>query len=293
MLKENYSGTDDYDIGYAKADDYDIDGFASDDFMEDDSQTDSPKTDYPRKKGAPVTKIIRNATVTSVFLISGFLIILLAYSHFFIAGGRNFSGEWTANLDMTQQAAVNAIDWLQDIEGVSVSLEDLALSTQELTIQVELDMEQTARFKGTFHCHILPESYEACNQAAYEALAMSFRELLGERLRMSGYEGDIGQEAVEALVEETFGMSTVSYLMAYGPALLPSLEELQDRYDGSGTYEVTEDVFIRQFDADEETVSREEAYLRKDGNLVLTKKADSAASGSFFAQYPVIYTLNR
>ncbi|MCM1534814.1 MAG: hypothetical protein NC126_02690 [Clostridium sp.] len=293
MLKENYSGTDDYDIGYVKADDYDIDGFEADNLKAEDSQTDPPKTDYPRKKGAPVTKIIRNATVTSIFLISGFLIILLAYSHFFIAGGRNFSGEWTANLDMTQQAAVNALDWLQEIEGVSVSLEDLALSMQELTVQVKLDMEQTVRFKGTFQCHILPESYEACNQAAYEAFAMSFRELLGERLRMSGYEGDIGQEAVEALVEEAFGMPTVSYLMTYGPALLPSLEELQARYDGSGTYEVTEDVFIRQFDADKETVSKEESYLRKEGNLVLTKQANSAAHGSFFTQYPVIYTLNR
>lgn len=323
MLKGNYTGTDDSEAGYSTADysvtdDYDIDDFGSDNpeadyfkndyssgdnpeadklaedyFGKEDFRTDYPKAGYSRTKGASITKIMKNATVTFLFLMSGLLLILLIYSYFFNAGGRNFSGEWTAELNVTEQAAVRALDWLQDIEGVSVSLEEVESYMKGLTIQVNLTMKQTARFQGNFQCYIVPESYEACNQAAYEAFAISFRELLGERLRMSGYEGDTSQEAVEALVTETFGMSSVSYLMSCGPALLPSLEELQTRYDGSGTYEVTEDIFIRQFDAGGEDTPKEEYYLRKDDNLILTKEADSAASDSFFTNYPVIYTLSR
>lgn len=323
MLKGNYTETDDFEADYSRADDsvtddYDIDDFGADNskaddfkngyssgnnfeadnpaedyFGKEDFRTDYPKAGYSRTKSASITKIMKNATVTFLLLMSGLLLILLIYSYCFNAGGRNFSGEWTANLDMTEQAAVRAIDWLQDIEGVSVSLEEVESYMKELTIQVNLAMKQTARFQGGFRCYIVPESYEACNQAAYEAFAMSFRELLGERLRMSGYEGDTGQEAVEALVTETFGMSTVSYLMSCGPALMPSLEELQARYDGSGTYEVTGDIFIRQFDAGGEDIPKEEYYFRKDDNLILTKEADSAASDSFFTNYPVIYTLSR
>lgn len=323
MLKGNYTGTDDSEAGYSRADnsvtdDYNIDNFGADNpeadyfknsyssednyeadnpvedyFEKEDFRTDYPKAGYSRTKGASIAKIMKTATVTFLFLMSGLLLILLIYSHFFIAGDRNLSGEWTADLDMTERAAVTALDWLQEIEGVSVSLEDMESYMQGLTMQVNLAVEQSARFKGTFHCHILPDSYEACNQAAYEAFAMSFRELLGERLRMSGYEGDTSQEAVEALVTETFGMSTVSYLMTCAPALLPSLEELQNQYDGSGTYEVTEDVFIRQFDIGGEDALRKEGYIRKGDNLILTKEADSEAFGSFLANYPLIYHLNK
>ncbi len=113
---------------------------------------------------------------------------------------------------------------------------------QDLTIQVNLTLEQTVRSEGTFQCYVLPESYDACNQAAYEAFAMAFQELLTERLRMAGYTGGTDREALEALVTETFGMSTVSYLMSNGPALLPALEDLQVQYDGRGTYETAEGI---------------------------------------------------
>ena len=59
---------------------------------------------------------------------------------------------------------------------------------------------------------ILPESYEACSQAAYEAFALAFQSLLAERLRMAGYTGGTDGESIEALVNETFGMSPVAYL---------------------------------------------------------------------------------
>ncbi len=142
---------------------------------------------------------------------------------------------------MTQQAAVTAFSWLQDIEGVSVTLEEMEVCMQDLTIQVNLTFEQTSHSKGTFHCNVVQESYDACRQAAYEALAASFHELLAERLSMAGYTGSMDGEAMEALVTETFDvhrcLSDVLYL-----ELLPPPEELQAHYDGSGTYETAEDI---------------------------------------------------
>lgn len=238
-------------------------------------------------------KIIKNVILTLLILTLSISTAFLAYLHFFRSDDRELSGEWTANLDMTQQAAVTALSWLQEIEAVSISLEDMEAYMQDLNIQVDLTLEQTDRFKGTFHCNVLPESYDACNQAAYEAFAMAFQELLTQRLQMAGCMDSIDKEAMEALVTETFGMSTVSYLMSYGPALLPSLEDLQAQYDGSGTYEATEDILTRQFDIGGVFTTKIEYYIRKDFNLILFDEIGSDSAEPFSDYDPVMYTLKQ
>lgn len=238
-------------------------------------------------------KTLKNTIFILLLLTLSVSTVFLAYLHFFASGDRDLSGEWTGELDMTQQAAVTALDWLRDIEAVSISLEDMESYMQDLTIQVNLTMEQTDRFEGTFCCSVLPESYDACRRAAYEAFAEAFQALLTERLRMAGYTGSMEKEDIEALVVETFGMSTVSYLMSCGPALLPSLEELQAEYDSSGTYQTAEGILIRQFDAGASGAVRTERYIRRESDLILLEEADSSAAGAFFSQYPVIYTLKQ
>ena len=144
---------------------------------------------------------------------------------------------------------------------------------QKLTIQIGLDLEAATDSEGAFRCGILPESYSVCEQAAYEAFAAVFRELLAERLRMADYTGGTGEEDIEALVTETFGMSTVSYLMTYGPALLPSLVDLQAQYDGSGTYEAAEGILTRRYD---NGTTRAENYVWENSGLILMEEEDSA-----------------
>lgn len=229
-------------------------------------------------------KILKNIVLTVLFLFLITSTALLAYLHFFSADDKDLSGNWTAKLDMTNQSAVTALGWLQDIEAVTISLEDMETYMQNLTIEVHLTMEQTANAAGTFHCNILPESYDACNQAAYEAFAAAFEDLLIERLYMAGYTGNTDKESIEELVAETFGMSTVSYLESCGPRLLPPLEDLQAQYDGSGTYKTAEDILTRQYDEGQTVTTKTEYYIRKGSSLILSEEAD-------FDHSPVIYTL--
>lgn len=238
-------------------------------------------------------KTMKNVIVVLLLLTLSVSTAFLAYLHFFASGDENLTGEWTAELDMTRQAAVTALSWLQDIEGVSVSLEDVETYMQNLNIRVDLTFEQTARSEGTFRCSVLPESYDACKQDAYEAFAVVFRDLLVQRLRMAGYAGATDEEAIEALVVETFGMPTVSYLMFYGPELLPSLEELQAQYGGSGVYETAEGILTRRFDTGGAAYASAERYIRQDSSLVLSEESDAGVSGFSSAYYPVIYTLRQ
>lgn len=233
-------------------------------------------------------KGLRTVLLTLLILTLSVFSATLAYLHFF-ATDEVLSGEWTADLDVTEQAAAQALCWLRDIEAVSLSLEEMESYMQGLNIQVELDLEQTSRSQGQFRSRVVPESYEACKEAAYEAFALAFQKLLTKRLHMAGYMGGTDRESMEALVTEAFGMSTVSYLMSCGPALLPSLEELQAAYDGSGSYEVAEGVLIRQFDAGG-AVTRE-SYLRKDAVLVLSEEDNGDPAGALEDWYPFVYTL--
>ena len=217
-------------------------------------------------------KVIKNTILFLLILTLSISTAFLAYLHFFRSDDRSLAGEWTAELDLTEQAAVAAFIWLQDIEAVSVSFKDVESGMQKLSIQVNLDLEASTDSEGIFRCGILPESYNVCEQAAYEAFAESFRELLAERLRMAGYTGGTDKEDLEALVTETFGMSTVSYLTTYGPALLPSLEDLQAQYDGSGTYEAAEGILTWRYD---NGTIKTENYVREDSSLVLSEEENS------------------
>ena len=62
---------------------------------------------------------ILNFMVLAVLLPALLTATVLTYLHFFAPGTR-ISGKWTASLDMTDQAAVTAIGWLQDIEGIDI-----------------------------------------------------------------------------------------------------------------------------------------------------------------------------
>ena len=221
-------------------------------------------------------KVIKNTILLLLLLSLSISTAFLVYLLFLKSDGRSLSGEWTAELDLTEQAAVEAYIWLQDIEAVPVSLEDVESCMRELTIQVNLNLEATTKFEGTFHCGILPESYNVCEQAAYEAFADIFRELLAERLRMSGYTGGTDKDDLEVLVTETFGMPTVSYLMTYGPVLLPSLEDLQAQYDGSGTYEAAEGILTWRYD---NGTARTDNYVWDNFSLVLAGEEDSDGQG--------------
>lgn len=238
-------------------------------------------------------KIIKNTVLVILFSVLIIFAVYWAYLRFYASDDKNLSGEWTANLDMTEQAAVTALGWLQDIEAVSISIQDMESYMQDLTIELHLTLRQTDRSTGTFDSSIQPESYAACSQAAYEAFATVFQDLLAERLRMAGYTGSMDEGAVEALVMETFGMSTTSYLMSCVPNLLPPLEDLQAQYDGSGTYEISEDILTRQFDSGQLVRTKTERYLRKDSTLVLTEDTNSTALSYFTDRYPIQYTMRQ
>ena len=110
---------------------------------------------------------------------------------------------------------------------------------------------------------------------------------------MAGYTGSTDEEALEALVVETFGMSTEEYLAASVPGLLPLFDTLQARFDGGGIYEITEGVLTRRFEEEGTVVTRTETCIRQDGQLILLEETGADSSVVSSDEYPVVYTLRQ
>lgn len=66
-------------------------------------------------------KTTKNVALILLFLTLSVLLALMIYLHFFASENQGISGQWTTEVNMTEQAAATAFLWLQDIEGVSVS----------------------------------------------------------------------------------------------------------------------------------------------------------------------------
>ena len=81
--------------------------------------------------------------------------------------------------------------------------------------------------------------------------------------------------------------------MTCGPKLLPSLEDLQAEYDGSGTYEAADGILTRQFETGQGVGTRVEYYIRQDGILVLSEELGSVPAGFSADDYPVMFTLKQ
>jgi len=166
-------------------------------------------------------------------------------------------GTWRMQADFTVQARERANGWLRGAELGERA--DAAAYLEPVQIPVELKLRED----GTWTREADTEKLAAAEAAARKALAAALGELVCLRIRDAGRPEETAAGA-EKRIEAALGMSAEDYLAAYGPALLPTAEELRASYDGSGGYTV-EGPYLR--------LEGQEAarYLADDGLLVLRR----------------------
>ena len=167
----------------------------------------------------------------------------------------NLSGRWQMELDVTDQACMRANAWLHEAgHGSEV---DVGNYMPELHILVELALRED----GSWSRQLDEASLSAARQKAEAALHDALRELVRLRIADAGRPLET-DTALDARLADAAGMPVERYLSEYGPALLPSAEELQARYNGSGGFQI-EGVHIH-FDGQDSA-----RYLADDALLVL------------------------
>lgn len=152
----------------------------------------------------------------------------------------HLSGEWTRSVDVSDRIVANAENWLEDVEGVTVTVEDLKETFGSLTIEVvERYVSDDA---GYMVCQreVSKESYDACSLKAYEGMKKAFEGIIYTRLLAAGISTDEIEMDIQELYEEVIGMSMEEYLYQYGPVLVPSYEELSKEFTGAERKQVEE-----------------------------------------------------
>lgn len=141
------------------------------------------------------------------------------------------AGRWRLYVDLTETARARANGWLQRAElGERVDAAD-RLPPIRVGVLLELTPD------GGWRREVEESSLEAAEKEAENALAAALRELLLLRFADAGRAAGTPEDA-EMRFQKAIGMSSLQYLESYGPRLLPTLDQLRESYEGSGSYEI-------------------------------------------------------
>ena len=171
-------------------------------------------------------------------------------------GDSSLSGRWRMKAELTETARSRADSWLR-----RAALGD-QISAADYIPRLAVDVRLTLTEDGRWTREIEEDGYEEARAEAEQGLAKALTELLRLRIADAGRPPETAAEA-EARIENAIGMSAEDYMRDYGPALLPTPEELHGFYDGGGSYQ-TEGQYIR---LDGEEIR----FLADDGLLVLMR----------------------
>lgn len=95
------------------------------------------------------------------------------------------NGVWVTKIDISEEVCTKAELWLEDVEGITVTSEELRQVMG--TLEVELLEEYVLDENGYAVCtkRISEESYERCKDKAYEGMTLAFEQVIARRLYAS------------------------------------------------------------------------------------------------------------
>ncbi len=179
---------------------------------------------------------------------AGLILFLFVLILALVAGGlgiwwlsrpeRKLPGRWHREIDYTADCTLAAKEWLLGAEGGG----DIDLPTYIGRVSVGMDLVLSK--DGSWQCSVDENSYNAATEQVYQALELAFEDLLIQRVNDSGREMSTREEAAQSILD-TIDMSCNEYLRSYGPALLPTMEEIKAQYEGNGAWHAEKGVLMR------------------------------------------------
>ena len=203
----------------------------------------------------------RKTAIAPIIILTLIILIMGTFGayYYFFNNRRILTGSWKQKVTITDTVIGNMEDYLseatfgKDIDP-SEYVDDISI---ELTLRLNKD--------GSYEITLEDEDVDDCRAKACDALNEAMKELILKRLEISELsEG----EDVDALIEETIGMSLSDYLNEYGPELLPETEELKLEYCESGSFTADRNyIYLTGGDS----VSEPCSYLVSDSALAIIR----------------------
>lgn len=171
----------------------------------------------------------RRKTVFIVFLTIVIIILGLAMAGILIKQYKESTKPVYEYVSMTEEASARAYVWLCKIEDTDLSYDDVKSCMGDFNLEV---IKTPLKEKGKYERKLADGAYEYLVSQSEAGLESAYYFAIMRRIRNSGYEGDINEELVNRLMDETFGMSVTEYLDQCNISLLPSEQELREKYEG-------------------------------------------------------------
>lgn len=137
-------------------------------------------------------------------------------------------------VSMSEEAAAHAYLWLSQIEDMPLSYAEIKQLMGEIHLTLVLTPTEE---KGRYTRTLAQGSVADCQNRAQAGLKEAYREVVRYRCQAAGYEEELTDAMLEALMQETYGISVSEYLASCKVQLLPTQEELEKTYQGEVAYE--------------------------------------------------------
>ena len=201
-------------------------------------------------------------------------LMLLSISTLFGCGqdpARAFYGSFVTSVDISPLVCERVDEWMD------TALMREFIDSDDIITDIELELEVSFDREGNWNQSVVQQSYEKCKNVAFYRIENLVKELLILRINAAG-EGEYSDDELNALVQETIGMSLSDYVREYIADAMPSLDELRTTYDSHGIYEVDGNVLIRD--------GMREEFIAGDNSIVLTKPLISGFERDI--EYPLV-----
>lgn len=180
-----------------------------------------------RNNNAKIRKLRRknrNQSIWICILVFEIVILLLsfgiAYAKYY---KKNYVEPSYGYISMTEEASARAYVWLNKIDDIDLSYETVKECMGEINLEY---VKCPAEVKGEYTYELSEKTYEQCLNSANEGLIRAYYEAIKNRIKISGYEGEINNELVDRLMNETFSLSVPEYINKHEIKLLPDKNEI-------------------------------------------------------------------
>lgn len=135
---------------------------------------------------------------------------------------------------LTEEITAKTYVWLNEIDDMELSYEDIRDTFGEIKIEIVL---KKAKGKGMYIQSLNEESYNAAVEQIKAGINKLFKQVIVEKIRSEGFEGEISESLLESIMTESYKMTISEYIDNYASDIIPDKNTLINKYSGEVAYE--------------------------------------------------------
>ena len=170
----------------------------------------------------------RNSALTFVFFVMT-IVFMMTTGLLFAARYKDAKKPVYEYVSMTDEASANAYVWLSQIEENGLTYDDIKNCMGDFNLEI---VKTPTKEKGVYSVKIADGSYDYCVSQARMGFEKAYRLAVINRLKISGYEGEISDELVDRLMMEAYDVNTEQYLDEQNVKLLSDFTDISEKYEG-------------------------------------------------------------